>query len=297
MFAQRLRELRRECGLTQIQLAQKFNVSNGTIGMWETGKREPDFDTTKRLAAFFHVSVDYLVGNVNDPFFHLDADRTLREINSYEDEDTKATLSEKKWLRVGTESGEYNKSTKAPPYSDEAMKLAKDYTGLDFHGKRMVQLVVDEEKARMETEEVLMKVPAAASEPKVINLFVEPSAAGIVAPTVGRDYEFYTLKPDDPPGAAYAVRLQGDSMEPDFPDGSIVFVNHDALRDGDVGIFSVDGGTVCKQYHQEGGMVYLFSLNRRRADADLVLFPGGNRSFVCQGRVITRRRYPVPGRG
>lgn len=88
MFAQRLRELRRERGLTQIQLAQKFNVSNGTIGMWETGKREPDFDTTRRLAAFFHVSVDYLVGNVNDPFFHLDMDRTLREINSYEDEET-----------------------------------------------------------------------------------------------------------------------------------------------------------------------------------------------------------------
>lgn len=181
--------------------------------------------------------------------------------------------------------------------SDEAMQLAKDYTDLDFHGKRMVQIVVDEEKARMKTEEDLMKSPEAEPEPKVINLFVEPSAAGIAVPTMGRDYEFYTLKPDDPPGAAYAVRLQGNSMEPDFPDGSIVFVNHDALRDGDIGIFSVDGGTVCKQYHQEGGIVYLFSLNRRRTDADLVLFPGGNRSFVCQGRVITRRRYPVPGRG
>ena len=69
-----------------------------------------------------------------------------------------------------------------------------------------------------------------------------------------------------------------------------------ALRDGDIGIFSVDGGTVCKQYHQEGGVVYLFSLNRKRKDADVVFLPGGNRSFVCQGRVITSRRIPVPGR-
>lgn len=84
MFAQRLRELRRERGLTQVQLAKKFNLSNGTIGMWETGKREPDFNITKRLAAFFHVSVDYLLGNVNDPSFYLDNERTLREINSYE---------------------------------------------------------------------------------------------------------------------------------------------------------------------------------------------------------------------
>lgn len=187
----------------------------------------------------------------------------------------------------------------APSLSDEAMKLAKDYTHLDYHGKRMVQIVVDEEKDRMKEE--IKRAREAAQDrddgPKVINLFVEPSAAGIAVPTMGVDYEIYELKPEDPPGAAYAVRLQGNSMEPDFPDGSIVFVNHDALRDGDVGIFSVDGGTVCKQYHQEGGVVYLFSLNRRRPDADLVLFPGGNRSFVCQGRVMTRRRYPVPGRG
>lgn len=194
---------------------------------------------------------------------------------------------------------DFEPTKKAPSLPDEAMRIAKDYTHLDYHGKRMVQIVVDEEKDRMKEE--IKRAREAAQDrddgPKVINLFVEPSAAGIAVPTMGVDYEIYELKPEDPPGAAYAVRLQGNSMEPDFPDGSIVFVNHDALRDGDVGIFSVDGGTVCKQYHQEGGVVYLFSLNRRRSDADLVLFPGGNRSFVCQGRVMTRRRYPVPGRG
>lgn len=194
---------------------------------------------------------------------------------------------------------DFEPTKKAPSLPDEAMRIAKDYTHLDYHGKRMVQIVVDEEKDRMKEE--IKRAREAAQDrddgPKVINLFVEPSAAGIAVPTMGVDYEIYELKPEDPPGAAYAVRLQGNSMEPDFPDGSIVFVNHDALRDGDVGIFSIDGGTVCKQYHQEGGIVYLFSLNRRRADADLVLFPGGNRSFVCQGRVMTRRRYPVPGRG
>ena len=96
MFAQRLRELRREQGFTQIQLAQKLHVSNGTIGMWETGKREPDFKTMNRLASFFSVSVDYLLGNVNDPFFYLDNERILKEINSYGDEDEKApALTEK----------------------------------------------------------------------------------------------------------------------------------------------------------------------------------------------------------
>lgn len=187
--------------------------------------------------------------------------------------------------------------TGAEPLPPEAEDAGRDYLALDDWGRRAVRAVLDAERQRMEEEAQYRADLADGAGPRVISLFVEPSAAGLPAPTVGRDYEFYELGPGDPPGAAYAVRLQGDSMEPEFPDGSIVFVNHDALRDGDIGIFSVDGGTVCKQYHQEGGAVYLFSLNRRRADADVVLFPGGNRGFVCQGRVITRRRFPVPGRG
>lgn len=62
MFSNRLKQLRKERGLTQIQFAQGFNVASGTIAMWETGKREPDFDTVRRIADFFHVSIDYLLG-------------------------------------------------------------------------------------------------------------------------------------------------------------------------------------------------------------------------------------------
>ena len=230
------------------------------------------------------------------------SDESFKKIQEYKREQNLSTQSKAVAQLVALaldtleESGDINT---APSLSDEAVKVARDYQGLDRWGRQVVRSVISDEQARMEEEERLMRsfTPDAEPGPKVINLFVEPSAAGIAAPTIGRDYEPYELKPEDPPGAAYAVRLQGDSMEPDFPDGAIVFVNHDALRDGDIGVFSVDGGTVCKQYHQEGGVVYLFSLNRRRADADVVLFPGGNRAFVCQGRVITRKHYPVPGRG
>ena len=84
-------------------------------------------------------------------------------------------------------------------------------------------------------------------------------------------------------------------MEPYFPDGSIVFVNHDALVNGDIGIFCVDSGTVCKQYYRDPlGMVYLFSLNRNCSDADVILGPSSNRTLICQGRVITKRRFPIP---
>lgn len=189
----------------------------------------------------------------------------------------------------------FSKTKKAPSVSDEAMRMARDYDKLDNWGRQAVRDLTDTELARMEDEARFMNGAMLEDEPKVINLYAEPAAAGIAVPTMGVDFEPYPLKPDDPQGAAFAVRLQGDSMEPYFPDGSIVFVNHDAMVNGDIGIFCVDSGTVCKQYYRDPlGMVYLFSLNRDRSDADVVLGPSSNRTLICQGRVITKRRFPIP---
>lgn len=82
MFQIRLKNLREERNMSQQKLASEFGLSQSAIGMWESGKREPDFETMKALAQFFNVSVDYLVGNVNDPFFVLDNRRILNDINS-----------------------------------------------------------------------------------------------------------------------------------------------------------------------------------------------------------------------
>ena len=185
----------------------------------------------------------------------------------------------------------------APLYSSEAAKIAKDYDSLDHWGKAAVRSVADTELARMQDEARFLAETSMEPEPKVVNLFTDPSAAGPALGITGQSCEPYTLTPDDPQGAAYAVRVQGDSMEPDFPDGSIAFVNHDQMRDGDIGVFCVDGATVIKQWHYDPvlGITYLFSLNRKRNDCDLVIMNSSNRSIVWQGRVLTRRRYDLPG--
>lgn len=68
MFSERLKELRKRNGLTQIELAKNLNVATGTIGMWETGKRSPDNETLLKLAEYFDVTVDELLrGNENKP--------------------------------------------------------------------------------------------------------------------------------------------------------------------------------------------------------------------------------------
>ena len=195
-------------------------------------------------------------------------------------------------LEKGLEEAE-QKTKKAPLYSSEAMDIARRYSDLDIYGKDTIRAVMETEENRIKEQAELDAPPA---EPKIIPLFWSASAAGIASPILGEDFDNYELKEEDPQGAMFAVKVQGDSMEPYFPDGSIAFCNKDPLQDGDIGVFSVDGGSVIKQYHYDGfmGMTYLFSLNRNRSDADVVIPRSTGQTLVCQGRVITRRRYPLP---
>ena len=134
-------------------------------------------------------------------------------------------------------------------------------------------------------------------EPRVIPLYRSPAAAGYAAPVFGEDFDYLTVTEEVPQGAEFAVRIQGDSMSPYIRDGDLVYVNRDPLAAGDVGIFWIDGDILCKQYYKDpAGTVYLFSLNRARADADVVLTASSGRTLACFGRVIFRAP-PLPGKG
>ena len=61
-FAERLRDLRVERGLNQSALAEALGTTQRRISYWETGKVEPDLLSLCKLAEFFSVSLEYLVG-------------------------------------------------------------------------------------------------------------------------------------------------------------------------------------------------------------------------------------------
>lgn len=111
-FPIRLKELREESGYSSQQaFANAFGVAQSTVGGWESGSRTPTLEVTKQLAQFFKVSTDYLCGNIED-------------------------APEKE---------------KAPLFSSEALRLARDYDELDEHGQKIVRMVTDEEKNRIDT--------------------------------------------------------------------------------------------------------------------------------------------------
>lgn len=62
MFQIVLKQLRENAGYSQASFAKAFGSKQSTVAKWETGDREPDFSTTQRIADFFNVSVDYLLG-------------------------------------------------------------------------------------------------------------------------------------------------------------------------------------------------------------------------------------------
>ena len=66
MFPERLKDLRKEKGMTQIELATALGVSSGTVAMWETGKRKPSFEMFEKLTQVFDKRIDYILGTSDD---------------------------------------------------------------------------------------------------------------------------------------------------------------------------------------------------------------------------------------
>lgn len=61
----RIREMRDILGIKQKQVSSDLNIPPNTFSQYETGKREPDLETVKRIAEYFDVSIDYLLGKTD----------------------------------------------------------------------------------------------------------------------------------------------------------------------------------------------------------------------------------------
>lgn len=65
MLGKRIKELRVEKGLTLKKLGEKLNLGESTMSMYESGNRNPDYDTLSKIAEIFNVSTDYLLGRTD----------------------------------------------------------------------------------------------------------------------------------------------------------------------------------------------------------------------------------------
>lgn len=163
----------------------------------------------------------------------------------------------------------------------EEYQRIKKYRALDEYGKRAVDAVLDIEGERHKVIEFTKTVP----------LIGNSFAAGTGEPDFGQiwtSYETTNTRAD------FAVRINGDSMQPYLPDGSIQLGASRTPRDGEVGALLIDGEFLVKQVATDSfGNLYLFSLNRDRKDADRTLWAKDDHNVMCFGTVLMQR-VPLP---
>ena len=81
-FSERLKKLRKQAGLTQVELAGKLGIVQSSYADWERGKKKPTQANLVKIAQILNVSVDYLVGNSEEKTDELENIELLFRINS-----------------------------------------------------------------------------------------------------------------------------------------------------------------------------------------------------------------------
>lgn len=67
ILGERLKQLRSKKELTQAEMAKEIGISQSTYALYETDKRQPDYDKLFSIAQYFAVTTDYLLGVSDDP--------------------------------------------------------------------------------------------------------------------------------------------------------------------------------------------------------------------------------------
>ena len=81
-FSERLKKLRKQAQLTQVDVAEKLGISQPAYASWERGVKKPTQENLVKIAQVLNVSVDYLVGNLEEKSNELDNIELLFRMNS-----------------------------------------------------------------------------------------------------------------------------------------------------------------------------------------------------------------------
>lgn len=159
--------------------------------------------------------------------------------------------------------------------TEDEKKLLDKYRRLDKTAKATVDNVLNFEygqsviRASKKAVDTIMQYR--------MSYFPEPVSAGTGQYLDYTSLQTLTINTTPPIGADFILRVIGDSMEPEYPDGGLVFVRiQKTVEIGDVGIFFSEGNVFMKVRGEDG----LESLNKKYPDIK------GNKDIKCIGKVV-----------
>lgn len=246
-FGNRLIQVRKEHGYTRESLAQALGISKFTLRNYELEATEPGHTFLKQISDFFHVSVDYLMG--------LTDEKEILET-----------------FRLKS--------------SEQA--VIEKYRQLDDPGRSHVDTVLQWECDRVKKVDELSSHPAAiismenrsGAAKRLVEYFRSVSAGSGVF-ILGNEIVDHIEIPatSENRNVDYAIKVSGDSMEPDYHDGDTVLVSQKLeMNYGDVGIFVINGSAYIKEYGKD-------ELISRNPDFDNISVSEYD-NIVCMGKVI-----------
>ncbi len=229
-------------GINQVQLADKLGLKKGTINNWVKGNNSPDIDMVPKICSVLGISVlDYYSPT---PYETVEIPKV------------------------------------SPPFFSILDKqILERYHALDSHGKEMVDLVIDKETERMELEANAREdaQEAGGDVVYVTQYYCRPMSAGTGQEAGDDAPESLHLKKEPPPGTSYVAPVSGDSMEPTYYNGDLLFIRYqEEIYPGQIGVFFMDG----QQWIKELGDGVLISHNPEYAPRPIT------EDIRCQGRVL-----------
>ena len=127
--------------------------------------------------------------------------------------------------------------------------------------------------------------PAPIHVVRTLPLYAVSASAGTGQFLDSSDYEMVEVGDEVPMRANFGVRLAGDSMEPRFHDGQIVWVRQQqVLENGEFGLFLLRGEAYCKKLLHEDGKTILCSLNPKYAPIEIQ----SEDDFRVLGKIVGR---------
>jgi len=215
MIAERLKNLRKDKGISKRELVAILPINYSTYANYESGFREPNSDVLQMIARHFDVSTDFLLG-VSDNKRRADAIAVL---------------------------------------SDDEHMLIKKFRNLDRHGSELINLVLSKELLRVSpvnTNETIDVVGKDDDDMVSLHVYNQQTCAGLASyfdDKSGADYEIMRfISAPVSKAADFCMRITDDSMIPSINDSDIVFVKARAKIDPDsVGVFVYENVVYCKR--------------------------------------------------
>ena len=240
-FGEKLKIARTEAGLKQSELAKKLNTTGNTISNWENNVSKPDLDTLSYICGILHVNASF-------------------------------------FLQPAIPEDEV---------SIEELKLIKQYRLVDDFGKETIQYAI---KREIQRTELINSQKDRIAELEATPIVVEKQNNSVLrmytylhkVACAGNGFYFDDIPTDsiEAPyreGADFIIGVNGDSMEPTFKDGDLVYVQkRQIVETGDIGIFFYNNECFIKEAGEDG----LISHNKKYK-----IIPGSER-IQCIGKVL-----------